>query len=398
MTQPAPRRYDRMSAHDVGYLRRETATQPLHYVLQLDLDGHVDLATVRATVADRLPLLPLAYRRLRYPLLAGRPVWVDDRAFDVSRHVDEVVTQDADALLAALALELLPRDRPLWHLTVAQTPERTLLLLRVHHAMMDGQLVRAFVDALLGPVAPSTPHRLRRGPSRVTLAALVVARRVARVAPRRRQGTAPAATPAAASRPTRLTGEVSGTRSVASTSVSLTDAKQRAKLLGCTLNDLYLAVAAQALSRYLTDPPADVVALVPRNVRTDSEVVRIGNKAWSILVTLPLGDLSAEERLAVISPQTRSGKQTAVTDGTQGWRFDVALSNVAFGADHRVGGRQVVGTRTGVPLQGTNRLVGVLTTHGDALTVSWTADGAAFGDVQRLADLTREGWGAVVSA
>src|SRR3954447_13494069 len=65
--------YDRMSAHDAGYLTRETAAQPLHYVVQLDVEGRLDFDDVRDDVARRLDALPIAHRRARYPLLAGRP-------------------------------------------------------------------------------------------------------------------------------------------------------------------------------------------------------------------------------------------------------------------------------------------------------------------------------------
>jgi len=55
-------------------------------------------------------------------------------------------------------------------------------------------------------------------------------------------------------------------------------------------------------------------------------------------------------------------------------------------------GRPVDHIRASVPLQGQNRLVGVLTTQSDALTVTYTADGSAYPDIARLADLTQQAW------
>src|SRR5689334_22955750 len=106
-----------MSAHDAGYLSRETATQPLHYVVQLELDGHVDVEAVRECLAGRLDSLPFTHRRTRYPLLAGRPVWVDDASFSVERQItawpDELRDEsDVDAAFSELTVRRLPRDRP----------------------------------------------------------------------------------------------------------------------------------------------------------------------------------------------------------------------------------------------------------------------------------------------
>lgn len=398
------RTYARMTAHDAGYLTRETDTQPLHYVLQLDLTGPASPERVRAQVKDGVSRLPLAQQQLRYPLLAGRPVWVDDSAFDTDAMVTTwprrlETAEDRDQALHQLTMHRLPRDRPLWRLTVAQGPgDGATLWFSVHHAMMDGSLLRTLLDGLFGEAttpqaqpASSGRARRRRPPSRAWLLLLVVVRGLwlRLISLRRRSGPPMAASPEA---PTSLTGVVSGDRAIAARAVSLTEARRARQDTGSTLNDLFLSVCTQALRNYLTDPPEQVIALVPRNVRGTQEATTLGNRAWSMLVPLPVGLPDAATRMQLISALTRAGKAAPTTSGTQGWRFDVALTNVALGGPHQVAGQAVRSVRAAVPLQGQNRLVAVLTSHDDELTVTWTADAGVYPDVDRLADLTSQAW------
>jgi hypothetical protein len=185
---------------------------------------------------------------------------------------------------------------------------------------------------------------------------------------------------------------VSPARAVADTTVRLSAIKDLRRGTGATLNDLFLAAATDALRAYLDRVPDVVLALVPRNIRTASDSGVIGNRAWSMLVPLPTGNPDPADRLTQIRAATEAGKATDSTSGTQGWRFDIALTNVALGGPFAVCGRPVRRIRASVPLQGENRIVGVLTTQDDDLTVTYTADGAVYPDVARLADLTQQAW------
>jgi hypothetical protein len=388
-----------MSAHDAGYLTRETAAQPLHYVVQLDVAGRLDQGDVHAYLARRLDGLPIAHRRTRYPLLAGRPVWVDDPDFDAARQVTQWPTElrdqdDVDAAFVALTQRRLPRDRPLWNITVAPGPgDRTTLWLSVHHAMMDGVLLTNMLSTLFPVVAEDAgpTWRPKRGPSRLWLLVLVFLRRLQRVFTRVVADPKPSAPPTA-THPTTMTGPVGAARAIADVAVPLAAVKDVRRRTGATINDLFLAAVADALRGYLDPVPDVVLALVPRNIRTESESGVIGNRAWSMLVPLPTGNDDGDARLASIRATTEAGKAMDSTSGTQGWRFDIALTNVPLGGPFAVVGRPVTHIRASVPLQGQNRLVGVLTTYDDVITVSYTADGDAYPDIARLAELTRQSW------
>jgi diacylglycerol O-acyltransferase len=195
-----------------------------------------------------------------------------------------------------------------------------------------------------------------------------------------------------------MTGPVSPARAVADTTVALAAVKDVRRRTGATVNDLFLAAVADALRGYLDPLPDVVLALVPRNIRTESESGAIGNRAWSMLVPLPTGNDDPDERMAAIREATEAGKAMDSTSGTQGWRFDIALTNVPLGGPFAVLGRPVTHIRASVPLQGQNRLVGVLLSYDDMLTVSYTADGSVYPDVERLAELTRQSWQRMLAA
>jgi hypothetical protein len=198
--------------------------------------------------------------------------------------------------------------------------------------------------------------------------------------------------------PTTMTGPVSPSRALADTTIALAPVKEVRRQTGATVNDLFLAATADALRGYLDPVPDVVLALVPRNIRTESESGVIGNRAWSMLVPLPTGDDDPDSRLAVIREATGAGKAMDTTSGTQGWRFDIALTNVPLGGPFAVLGRPVTRIRASVPLQGQNRLVGVLLSYDDRLTVSYTADGSVYPDVARLAELTQHSWQRMLAA
>src|SRR5262245_63145486 len=57
----------------------------------LVLRGRPEPAQVRAAIAERIRTVPRLRRRLvSTPFGAGRPVWVDDPAFDIDAHVPVV--------------------------------------------------------------------------------------------------------------------------------------------------------------------------------------------------------------------------------------------------------------------------------------------------------------------
>src|SRR3954452_23473040 len=128
---------------------------------------------IRAWARDRLVRgPPLRWTVHRIPLGLGRPGFVDAGPIDVDAHIPtERVTsgsdEELDDVVSRVASTQLPRDRPLWDLTVVEglAGDRVALVFKLHHSIMDGQAsVRFFevafdggdVDAY-GPV-PTAPE------------------------------------------------------------------------------------------------------------------------------------------------------------------------------------------------------------------------------------------------
>ena len=214
---------------------------------------------------------------------------------------------------------------------------------------MDGSLLAVALRGLFPTAAPdhSAAWRPQRAPSRLWLLMLIGVRRIGRLAARRPAAATPIAPPPP--HPTSLTGPVTAARSVAAMTVSLDGVQQARRRTGGTLNDHFLAIVTDALRVYLQAIPETVLALVPRNVRTEAEAEAVGNRAWSILVPLPTGEPDASKRMASIAAATEAGKQAPRTLGTQGWRFDIALTNVRLGGPFALCGRPVVRSRSSVP-------------------------------------------------
>ena len=145
---------ERISALDEANLRVERRGVPMHVAALalleagplLDAGGRVRLAEVREHVERRTrDVRPL--RRLLVRPGGGRPMWLDDPVFDVSRHVRSRPVPppgDEESLLrvcAGIAAVPLPRDRPLWELWLLPglAGGRVGLLIRWHHVLADGR-------------------------------------------------------------------------------------------------------------------------------------------------------------------------------------------------------------------------------------------------------------------
>lgn len=108
---------DRASGLDMMELATDVGPVPMQVGAILVLDGETSLGAsrVRAVLADRVRGIPrLRQRLVSVPLGCGRPVWIDDPGFNISRHVGEVscpAPGDEPALLG-MAADLVTRPLP----------------------------------------------------------------------------------------------------------------------------------------------------------------------------------------------------------------------------------------------------------------------------------------------
>lgn len=338
-----------------------------------------DLEHVRRVLAPRVAAIVPLNRKVRLTRWGqGLPIWLDSPA-DLAQHVRRGPLLDDDAAVTGwcgrLMSEPLPRDRPLWDLTVCAgpAPDVVTAVLRVHHALTDGAGGVRLMQTLFDPApadsdlpavphrAPAAsraasssspastsrpptarelaadawrqrlslvrtiPHRVRRVPSRLPTAARTLATGALRTTAVIRGGMPP----------TSLLGPVGNRRGVAMLSADLEAVRARAHAHGATVNDALLGAVAAAAAALLTArgetlPPVLPVS-VPVSLRRAGDVETPGvgpnkqagpnnqagaNRVGVMLVPLPLGVPDPAERLHRIAALTRDAAAEARRAGT----------------------------------------------------------------------------------
>jgi WS/DGAT/MGAT family acyltransferase len=344
----------RLTGLDAGFLWMETPSSAMHvsglaiYEARDLSDGNskFGVENVREMVRSRLHVAPPFRQRLvNVPFQLHFPLWIEDPDFDLDNHIRRVVVPAPGGVreLTELAAELnaihLDRSRPLWEMWFIEGLEggRVATLTKIHHAAIDGASGSEITVALfdLSPEvaeypAPDEPWKPDRVPSdiemltyatqslvRQPLRVLKALRRTAKAALNVRSmartpglGMAPMPFTAPA---TSINGSISPTRSVATTSVSLSDVKRVKNAFGATVNDVVLALCAGALRNYfrqqgeVLDGP--LLAMVPVSVRADDQRGDMGNQVSSMFTSLATDLDDPVERLGAIHDGMKGAKE-----------------------------------------------------------------------------------------
>jgi len=337
-------------------LETEGAAMRIGAVIELG-DSDIDDATeryelIKRNIAERLHEIPvLAKRVVRAPFDLAWPVLVEDKDFDLDRHLVRVALPSPgspaqfDALIADYFSRPLSPQRPLWQLLVIEGLEsgRSALALKVHHALADG-VSGAETFASLFDITPhvraplpapepeddaevATPFglvwsNLRRLFSTPSAALDVVTSWIARVD---EVGKALVRFLLIRGRRTRVTDQPSifdarwTSLNAASgvdkeyhrLQVSLAEVKRASKARGVSVTDFVVASVSGALGRLLAERgetlERDLIAFVPINVRPEGNSESLGNQISGMLVRLHTNLEDREERLSLIS---RDAKKT----------------------------------------------------------------------------------------
>jgi diacylglycerol O-acyltransferase len=333
-------------------------------LLMFEPRAELSLAAVCERIAGRIHLIPRLRQRLEEPILGiANPVWVDDTGFDLEWHVRQASLPrpggqaELGAFIGREFSHRLDRARPLWQITLIEGlhGQRLALLLKAHHALVDGLAAIGLAALILDPSetplqipAPETewePQRydLRRHVARlvtspVTWAARPVldgALRVLDPDPRRAAADAMSAArdlrratevalELARQRPqapmTPLNRPISPNRRYATAQVDLATVKLVGRAAGGTVNDTLLAIVTGMLARYLAAAAAAPgaaavtrapVGLVPVSVRPEPQAGDTGNKISTVFVDLPVDEPELAARIALVNAQTRELKESA---------------------------------------------------------------------------------------
>lgn len=376
----------RLSASDAAFFQRENSSTPVYVgslsILRRPRSG-LSYETLLATVEQRLPQIPRYRQKVREVTLGlARPVWVDDREFDITYHIrrSALPSPGSDAqlheLIARLGSRPLDKSRPLWEMYLIEglAKNRIALYTKSHQALVNGmtalEIGHVIADRtqkppqfgediwipgrepsdrqlLLGAVGEwITRPADQLGAVRSTVAGAAtnagqwveVGRRFADVARTVARGNAPSSP---------LNTTVSRNRRITVASGRLEDYRLVRARYDCDVNDVVLAVVAGALRNWLMSRGEPVAtsttmrAMAPMSVYPDADL-DTGHPGQAIsevspfLVDLPVGEGNAVIRLSQIAHATESHPTAAsLVDA----RTIVTLSGFAPPTLHAMGTR-----------------------------------------------------------
>lgn len=428
-----------MSAVDHAWYRMDSPENLMMVHAIMWTDQPLDWERVRAEIAaqmlERFPKFRQHPVPPRLPL--GRSGWSDDEDFDLDRHLVARTlgpAGDQAALADYVATQIsIPLDptHPMWQVHLLDGyGTGSAVLFRMHHSIADGITL---TRVLLSLTSSNTAHagftadeprsrvaqifdlssrlgreglRALRAPDRTLVAATTAVRGVRRLA----HLAAIPAKPRSA-----LAGQIGVDKHVTWTDPwPLPAVKRISRGSGVTVNDVLLAVLADALGRYLAEkgtPLEQVRVMVPVNLRPLDQPLPsdLGNIFGEYVVALPTGEMDPMARLirmhaitddlkdspeAVVayltlvaigampdqvedlSTKLFSGKIVATVSNVPGPRSVVTLA-----------GTPVAGIIGWVPAAGDVGLGVSMFSYNDQVLVGLIADKLLIGDLARLKEL-----------
>jgi WS/DGAT/MGAT family acyltransferase len=350
---------EQLNTLDAGFLMAEDSDRNVS--LAIGGIAIIDGATpkyeqFKAVLAERIRSIPRFAQMLRtQPFDVGAPQWVDDPAFDISRHVRRIALPrpgDDTELFRVVADVLerrLDRDRPLWECWVIEglKGNRWAILMKVHHCMADGisaiRILSRLCDEIDGDVfARPIARRAGRHPhltpvpepasrtdplNNLWRTATGITNTVAR--------TVNGATEIAAGlmRPTpgsSLVGHVTSMRRYRAVRVPLADVEQICRKFDVTINDVALAAITEGyrsvlLHRGEEPRPDSLRTLVPVSERPADAADKPGNRISIMLPYLPVDEKDPIQQLRAVHSRLSRTKQ-----GGQRQAGNMAVSLTGF--------------------------------------------------------------------
>jgi WS/DGAT/MGAT family acyltransferase len=363
--------YDPLTALDNSFLIAESPKSHMHIAGTATYeagplrtaDGGIDVDRLRAYVESRLHLIPRYRQVLSYVPIEQRPVWIDDRHFNIHYHVRHTRlprpgdTRQLKRLAGRVMSQQLDRSKPLWEMWVVEGlegGEHFAIITKVHHCMIDGMSSVDLLNVLLAVVpndhiesvprwlprpAPDSWQLLASEAARRARAPLELARSFRRILDDVGDPRSDVRVMLRALRDmlrsslrfvsdTPINRPIGPHRRVDWHAMSLDDVKSVKNALGGTLNDVVLTTVTGAIQRFLEGRRVNVDVLdfrvmAPVSVRSESERGTLGNRVSAWILELPLAERDPRRRLALICERTARLKDSKQAMGA------AALTRVA---------------------------------------------------------------------
>lgn len=356
--------HERLSALDAMFLELEDENAHMHVGAVAVFDarpltvarGGLDIEAIRRMIENTLHRMPRYRQRLAWIPLLNHPVWVDDARFNLHYHLRHVgLPKPGDErqlkrFAGQVLAQALDRSKPLWELWVVEGVEadRFAIITKAHHCMVDGIASAELVASSMATspdstVPPAKRWRPRPPPGRLGLllaefgrrarGSLATARAVRRAIAHPREALTSVRDDAAGIRealeaslhrasPTPINVELGPHRRFDWIRFDLADVKEVKNRLGGTVNDVVLAVATGALRRFLRGrgvrvDELDFRAMIPVNVRTESDPRDLGNRVVMVVSRLPIDEADPGKRLARVIETTRELKASKQARGME---------------------------------------------------------------------------------
>jgi diacylglycerol O-acyltransferase len=327
----AQEHFDRLTAIDASFLAQEDACAHMHVGGLMRFEGPAPpFDDVLDALRMRLHLVPRYRQKLAVPPAGtGRPLWIDDPAFNIEYHVRHTAlpapgSEDQLLRLAGrIYSQQLDRARPLGEIWLVEGLDDGgfAMVSKTHHAMIDGisgvDLAQVIFD--LSPVPadvehPDEPWRpapepspaevlassaaglLRGGARAAAAAAAIVARPRASLHAAREAAEGVGEIVWAGLNPapeTPLNVPIGPHRRYAVVRNELGDFKAVKDAFGGTVNDVVLTVVSGALREWLRGRGVrieglELRALVPVSIRAAHERGALGNRIAAMRGPLPV--------------------------------------------------------------------------------------------------------------
>jgi diacylglycerol O-acyltransferase len=354
----------RLSAQDTAFMYGEDQRIPLHVgsmgIMEAaplrDDDGALDMARLRASIENRLELVPMFRKKFaEVPFDQGRPVWVDDPHFRVENHVHAIALPKPGGrrelldLMGRLQSTVLDRNAPLWELYFVDglaDEDSVAMIARVHHAMIDGtsgvelatilfdltpepmhveQVERAAVSApsALGLMFGAWRDRAQNALGNVQAVAGAI-RNPAKPATHALKFARAMGTLASDFDKLPFNAKVGSRRVFANASVPLEGVLAAKRAFDVKVNDIVLAAVTGALRRYCEAHDIDpegltrIKAICPVDNRAPGDT-RLGTDVSSIIVEMPIDEANPALRVQRIAESSGRLKAQDVADGANMW-------------------------------------------------------------------------------
>ncbi len=360
-----------MSGLDAAFLYLETPNAPMHVGGLSILEGSLTFDAFRQLLADRLHLVNVLTRKLVHvPMGLDKPLWMDDPDFNLDWHLHHTALprpgdwRQLRRLCSRIFSQPLDRSRPLWEMVfvegldeIPQIPPGSVAVInKIHHACIDGMsgsdIVGMLFDLTREPreIPPPTPRPKAVIPSDIELLARtavsfarrprklpgLVADAVAAVGKATAMAKASPETPPTLpfqAPSTPINGPISSNRVWNVALLELHRIKRLKTLMGCTVNDVVLAICGGALRRYLDEkgalPDEPLVAMIPVSTRTQAEKNTMGNQVSAMFLQLATDEADPVARLRRIHDSASVGKTYQGAIGAK--RLIQATEFVPFG-------------------------------------------------------------------